>query len=95
MRIEAMLFHLTTEGHIRTSNEPGPADSDADAGCFASEQKLQELTSAWPMKRLVEIWNRLRLVKRVDSSPEQIVNVRIICQFGYLAAFLAGERPNF
>jgi hypothetical protein len=60
-----MLFHLTTEGHIRTSNEPGPADSDADAGSFASEQELQELASQWPMKRLVEIWNRLPGVERV------------------------------
>ena len=54
-----MLFHLTTEDHIRTSNEPAPADGDAGGGSFASEQELQELASEWPMKRLVEIWNRL------------------------------------
>jgi hypothetical protein len=71
MRIEAMLFHLTTEGHIRTSNEPGPADSDADAGSFASERELQELTSAWPMKRLVEIWNRLPGVEPVTRFTDR------------------------
>jgi hypothetical protein len=33
-----MLFHLTTEGHIRTSNEPELADADAGGGSFASER---------------------------------------------------------
>jgi Protein of unknown function (DUF3489) len=60
-----MLFHLTTEGHIRTSNEPESADADAGGGSFASERELQELACAWPMKRLVEIWNRLPGVERV------------------------------
>jgi hypothetical protein len=50
-----MRFHLTTEGHIRTSNEPESADADAAGGTFASERELQELACAWPMKRLVEI----------------------------------------
>src|SRR6266516_7619114 len=58
-----MLFHLTTEDHIRTSNEPGPVD--AGGGSFASERELQELACAWPMKRLVEIWNCLPGVERV------------------------------
>jgi Protein of unknown function (DUF3489) len=66
-----MLFHLTTEGHIRTSNEPGPADSDADAGSFASERELQELASAWPMKRLVEIWSRLPGVEPVTRFTDR------------------------
>ncbi len=64
-----MLFHLTTEGHIRTSNEPGPAE--ADAGSFASERELQELACAWPMKRLVEIWNRLSGVERVTRFTDR------------------------
>jgi hypothetical protein len=40
-----MLFHLTPEDHIRTSNEPGPADADPGGGSFASERELQELAS--------------------------------------------------
>jgi hypothetical protein len=60
-----MLFHLTAEDHIRTSNEPGAADADAGGGSFASEQELQELAGEWPMKRMVEIWNRLPGVERV------------------------------
>jgi hypothetical protein len=39
-----MLFHLTTEDHIRTSSEPESAD--ADAGNFASERELQELADS-------------------------------------------------
>jgi Protein of unknown function (DUF3489) len=68
-----MLFHLTTEDHIRTSNEPGPADWDADGsgGSFTSEQELQELASAWPMKRLVEIWNRLPGIKPVARFTDR------------------------
>jgi hypothetical protein len=66
-----MLFNLTTEGHIRTSNEPGPADADAGGGSFASERELQELASAWPMKRLVEIWNRLPGVEPVTRFTDR------------------------
>jgi hypothetical protein len=66
-----MLFHLTTEGHIRTSNEPEPADADAGGGSFASERELQELACAWPMKRLVEIWNCLPGVERVTRFTDR------------------------
>jgi hypothetical protein len=67
-----MPFHLTPEDHIRTSDEHRRTETDdggssfADGGSrFASEQELQELASAWPMNRLVEIWNRLPGVERV------------------------------
>ena len=43
----------------KRSSRPGGRSS------FASEQELQELASEWPMKRLVEIWNRLPGVERV------------------------------
>jgi hypothetical protein len=66
-----MLFHLTTEGHIRTSNEPESADADAGGGSFASERELQELACAWPMKRLVEIWNCLPGVERVTRFTDR------------------------
>jgi hypothetical protein len=62
-----MLFHLTTEDHIR--NEPGPVD--AGGGSFASERELQELACAWPMKHLVEIWNRLPGVEPVTRFTDR------------------------
>jgi hypothetical protein len=67
-RIEGMLFHLTTEDHIRTSNEPAPADGDAGGGSFASEQ---ELASERPTKRLVEIWSRLPGISPLRSLQFQ------------------------
>src|SRR5258708_23017253 len=65
MRIEAMLFHRTPEDHIRTCDEQRRTEPDGGHSSFASEQELQELASQWPMKRLVEIWNRLPGVEQV------------------------------
>src|SRR5881398_3101182 len=70
-RNQTMLCHLTTEDRIRTSNEPGPADADVGGGSFASERELQELASAWPMKRLMEIWNRLPGVEPVTRFTDR------------------------
>jgi hypothetical protein len=73
-----MLFHLTAGDHIRTSNEPGAADADGGGGSFASERELQELVSVWPMKRLVEIWNRLPGVEPVSRFTDRKTAVRRI-----------------
>ena len=65
-----MLFHLTTDDHI---NEQGPAETDAGCITFASEQDFYDVAKEWPMKRLVEIWNRLPGVEAVarftDRTP--------------------------
>src|SRR5438874_571624 len=45
-----MLFHLTSDDHIRIMNEQGPETNDAGT-TFTSEQGLQELAKEWPMKR--------------------------------------------
>ena len=55
-----MLFHLTAEDHIRTSEEQRRTETDGGGSTFASERELQEMAGEWPMKRLVEIWNRRR-----------------------------------
>jgi hypothetical protein len=65
-----MLFYLTTEGHIRTS-EHRRTETDDGGSSFASEQELQELASQWPMKRLVEIWNRLPGVEPVTRFTDR------------------------
>ena len=36
-RIEAMPFHLTTEGHINTGDEQGRTETDGSSSSFASE----------------------------------------------------------
>src|SRR5438876_6413910 len=71
MRIEAMLFHLTAEDHIRTSDEQRRTETDGGRSSFASEQELQEVASEWPMKRLVEIWNRLPGVEPVARFTDR------------------------
>ena len=71
-----MLFNVTREDHIRVMNEQGPADCDAGGSTFASEKELQELAGEWPMKRLVEIWNRLAGVEPVARFTDRKTAVR-------------------
>jgi Protein of unknown function (DUF3489) len=67
--MEAMPFYLTTEGHIETGDEPGRTETDASS--FGSEPELQQLASEWPMKRLVEIWNRLPGIEPVTRFTDR------------------------
>jgi hypothetical protein len=66
-----MLFHLTAEDHIRTSDEQRRTETDDGGRSFASEQEFHELAGAWPMKRLVEIWNRLPGVEPVTRFTDR------------------------
>ena len=65
-----MLFHLTSDDHIRIMNEQGP-ETNAAGTTFTSEQGLQELAKEWPMKRLVEIWNHLPGVHAVARFTDR------------------------
>jgi hypothetical protein len=60
-----MLFHVTPEDRIGTSDEQRRTETDGDFSSLATEEELQNLAGEWPMKRLVEIWNRLPGVERV------------------------------
>jgi len=73
-----MLFHVTPEDHIRVIKEPGPADSNAGGSTFASEQEFEELIHEWPMKRLVEIWNRLPGLEPVARFTDRKTAIRRI-----------------
>ena len=66
-----MLFHLTTDDHIGIINEQGPAETDTAGSTFASERDLHALAKEWPMKRLVEIWNRLPGVHAVARFTDR------------------------
>ena len=85
-----MLFYVTAEDHIQTSNEHRPAESDARGSTFASEQELQELANDWPMKRLVEIWNRLPGVEPVGRFTDRKTAIRRI----WRALQPQAERPG-
>src|SRR5690242_11196447 len=73
-----MLFHVTAEDHIRVMDEHEPADSNAGGRTFASEQEFEELTHEWPMKRLVEIWNRLPGLEPVARFTDRKTAIRRI-----------------
>ena len=73
-----MLFHVTAEDHIRVMNEHEPADSNAGGRTFASEQEFEELIHEWPMKRLVEIWNRLPGLEPVARFTDRKTAIRRI-----------------
>jgi hypothetical protein len=66
-----MPFYVTPEDHIRTTDEQRRTETDGGGSSFASEQELQELAGAWPMKRLVEIWNRLPGVEPVTRFTDR------------------------
>jgi hypothetical protein len=72
-----MLFHVTPEDHIRVMNEHEPADRNPRDSTFTSEQELRELDE-WPMKRLVEIWNRLPGVESVARFTDRKTAIRRI-----------------
>src|ERR1700680_4934323 len=73
-----MLFHVTPEDHIRVINEHEPADRNPRDSSFASEKELQELVNEWPMKRLVEIWNRSPGVEPVARFTDRKAAIRRI-----------------
>ena len=65
-----MLFHLTREDDIRVIHEQGPAQTDAGGSTFACEQELK-LCRQWPIKRLIEIGNRLPGVQAVARFTDR------------------------
>jgi hypothetical protein len=71
-----MLFQVTAEGHIRVREEAGSAEGNAQDHTFASEPELQEVASPWPMKRLIEIWNRLPGVEPVSRFTDRNTAIR-------------------
>ena len=53
-----MLIPVTAEDHVRVLDENGRGDGNAE-NTFASEKEWEKLATAWPMKRLIAIWNGL------------------------------------
>src|SRR5437764_3563936 len=70
-----MLFHLTTEHDIRVIYEQGPAETDAGGSTFVSEQEFNKVAREWPMKRLVETWNRLPGVQALARFQTAIARI--------------------
>jgi Protein of unknown function (DUF3489) len=73
-----MRFEVTSDDHILRIREGLATKADRHRARFATEQELQETAGAWPMKRLVAIWNRLPGVQPVQKfENRQIAMQRI------------------
>jgi Protein of unknown function (DUF3489) len=73
-----MRFEVTSDDHIREITEDLQTEADKHGNTFATEQELHELAGAWPMKRLIEIWNHLSGVQAVQKfENRQIATGRI------------------
>ncbi|MFL6352320.1 MAG: DUF3489 domain-containing protein [Bryobacteraceae bacterium] len=72
-----MRYEVTNEGHILTIAED-LANAERTGESFGSEQELQDMAGDWPMKQLIEIWNRLPGVAAVHKfENRQIAIARI------------------
>jgi len=71
MRIEAMLFHLTPEDHIRTSDEQRRTETDGGRSSFASEQELQELASQLIAEGSDDYAEHVPLQRHIERVPGQ------------------------
>jgi hypothetical protein len=69
-----MSFHLTRDGVI----EEIPADSLDRANAIASREEWESIAGAWPLKRLVAIWNALPGVTPLEKfTSKQIALERV------------------
>lgn len=69
------MFVITAEGDIRIDDTETPSEAKADTLRFGDEQELQKIAKSWPVKRLVEIWNRLPGVQRVSKFENKAIGV--------------------
>src|SRR3954449_1230459 len=82
-----MPFHLTTDGSITEIPTDNGQRANTEKGVLTSREEWEVIAGAWPLKKLVEIWNALpgvtpvakftsrqialERIWRVVASPEQ------------------------
>src|SRR4051794_31654777 len=73
-----MPFHLPTDGSIRELPTDHGQRANAEKGVVTTKDEWQAIAGAWPLKRLVEIWNALPGVTPVEKfTSRQIALERI------------------
>jgi Protein of unknown function (DUF3489) len=70
-----MLFEITSDGHILTITEGALGEGERSGSSFANGEELEDMAGAWPMKRLVEIWNRLPGVAPVEKFENRRIAI--------------------
>ena len=68
-------YEIADDNHVHAV-----AGTPAGGAVFATEQELEQLTAAWPMPRLVDVWNQLPGVRPVARFENRSVAVRRIWQ---------------
>src|SRR4051812_23085359 len=73
-----MPFHLTTDGSITEIPTDNGQRTSAEKGAVTTKDEWEAVAGAWPLKRLVEIWNALPGVTPVEKfTSRQIALERI------------------
>ena len=72
---KSMRFEVTSEGHILTDTEDLSAERERSGTSFGTEEELKEMAGAWPMKKLIEIWNGLPGVPRVQKFENRRIAI--------------------
>jgi hypothetical protein len=70
-----MRFQVHTDDHILSITDGLQTDSDERGSTFETEQELHELAGAWPMKRLIAIWNSLPGVQAVQRFENRTIAI--------------------
>ena len=67
-----MRLHLTREGVVVNGGREPAHSGEAQAAWITSVEEWEKIAGAWPLKRLVEIWNSLpgvATVRKFTSRP--------------------------
>src|SRR3954453_2845277 len=68
-----MPFHLTTGGSITEIPTDNGQLANAEKGVLTTKDEWQAIAGAWPLKRLIEIWNALPGVTPVEKFTSRQV----------------------
>jgi head-tail adaptor len=70
-----MRFEVTSDNHILSITDDLQTEADERNSTFATEQELHELAGAWPMKRLIAIWNSFPGVQGVQKFENRTIAI--------------------
>jgi Protein of unknown function (DUF3489) len=74
-RVRAMRFEVKGDDHILSVTDDSKTEADQRSSSFETEQELHQLAGAWPMKRLIAIWNNLPGVQAVQKFENRTIAI--------------------
>src|SRR3954463_6164005 len=73
-----MPFHLTTDGSLTEIPTDNGQRANAEKGVVTTREEWEVIAGAWPLKRLIEIWNALPGITPVEKfTSRQVALERI------------------